>query len=237
MFDISANTILWANDLASAKDVHPGDTLLILPVSGIQHKVKSGETLASLAKTYDGDVNDIASFNGLDASAGLEVGSTVIIPGGEIKAAPAKSSSSSSGGRTAPGPSRSLPAISGYFGNPLPGGIITQGIHGNNGVDIGAPAGTPVYAAASGTVISAKVGGYNGGYGNVVIISHANGTQTLYAHFSSVAVSAGAHVNEGDMIGRVGTTGRSTGNHLHFEVRGAKNPFGGCAIGRTCSPQ
>ena len=102
---------------------------------------------------------------------------------------------------------------------------MSQGIHGYNGVDVSAPSGTPIYAAAGGTIVVAKGGGgYNGGYGNYIVIDHGNGTQTLYAHMSSLAVSGGS-VSKGSLIGYVGSTGRSTGNHLHFEVRGAKNPL------------
>ena len=86
--------------------------------------------------------------------------------------------------------------------------------------------GTPIYAAANGTVIVAKDNGaWNGGYGNYVVISHPNGTETLYAHMSKVLTCAGASVCQGDTIGLVGMTGEATGNHLHFEVRGAANPF------------
>jgi murein DD-endopeptidase MepM/ murein hydrolase activator NlpD len=116
-------------------------------------------------------------------------------------------------------------AGSSYYSNPVPGAIKTQDLHGFNGVDFGAPRGTPIYAAASGTVIVSKAGGYNGGYGSYVVIAHANGTQTLYAHMSKVLASVGDNVDQGDKIGLVGSTGRSTGNHLHFEVRGAKNPY------------
>ncbi len=101
----------------------------------------------------------------------------------------------------------------------------TQGIHGYNGVDLGASVGAPVRAAAGGTVMLSRSGGYNGGYGNYIVIKHPNGSQTLYAHLSSNAVAAGQVVTQGQTIGAVGNTGRSTGPHLHFEVRGGKNPF------------
>jgi murein DD-endopeptidase MepM/ murein hydrolase activator NlpD len=246
MFDVTASTILWANNLSSAKDIHPGDTLLILPVSGIEHRVAKGETLATLAKKYGGDAGDIASFNGLDPNAALAVGSNLIIPGGELSGTVATKTAVSTpvktgGGLTSilrnPYKGGSGAADNGYYGNPVPGGIITQGIHGWNGVDIGAKTGTPIYAAASGKVIVSRTGGWNGGYGNYVVISHANGTQTLYAHMSSVSASIGATVSRGQVIGYVGRTGEATGPHLHYEVRGAANPFRACAIGRACSPQ
>jgi LysM repeat protein len=223
MFDVTNNTILWANDLKSASSIRPGMSLLILPVSGVKHKVGKGETLAGIAKKYAADANDVASFNGLEEGAALAVGTEVIIPGGEVQAPKATKTVAKAKGSSAA--SRALPAISGFFGNPLPGGRISQGIHGYNGIDIAAPSGTPIYAAAGGKVIVAKGGGgYNGGYGNYVVIDHGNGTQTLYAHMTTVSASAGS-VAKGSLIGTVGNTGRSTGNHLHFEVRGAKNPF------------
>ena len=224
---VSTNTVLWANDISDASLIKPGMDLIILPVSGVQYKVKSGDTLGSIAKKYSGEAGDIASYNGLSVGAALTEGTVLIIPGGELAEAPAKkkaAASSSSAKKASPKAARSLPALSGYFGNPLPGGKLSQGIHGYNGVDIAAPSGTPIYAAASGSVIVAKNGGYNGGYGSYVVISHDNGTQTLYAHMSSVAAGGGS-IEKGALIGYVGNTGKSTGNHLHFEVRGAKNPY------------
>ena len=109
--------------------------------------------------------------------------------------------------------------------NPLLGAIKTQGIHGYNGVDLGAPVGTPVRASASGEVIVAKGQGWNGGYGDYIVIRHRSGIQTLYAHLSKVNVAVGEQVTAGENIALSGNSGKSTGPHLHFEVRGAKNPF------------
>lgn len=233
MFEVSANTILWANNLSSAKDIHPGDTLVILPVSGVQHTVKSGETLASLAKKYGGEAEDIASFNGLDAGTPLVVGKTIIIPGG-VLAAPVVTTSRSTTSLKNPYRGGSGAEIIGYYSNPVPGARLTQDVHGWNGIDLGAPTGTSVYASAGGTVIVSRSSGWNGGYGSYVVISHDNGTQTLYAHLNSVAVSAGSAVAKGALIGTVGKTGRVTGSHLHFEVRGAKNPLTICSVGSVC---
>jgi murein DD-endopeptidase MepM/ murein hydrolase activator NlpD len=113
----------------------------------------------------------------------------------------------------------------GYYTHPLPNGRKSQHIHGFNGLDFAAPKGTPIMAAAAGKVIIAKNSGYNGGYGLYVVIEHDNGTQTLYAHNSKNLVLVGDTVSQGQQIALVGSTGRSTGNHVHFEVRGAKNPF------------
>lgn len=235
MFGVSINTIIWANDLKNARDVRPGDTLVILPVSGVERTVIKGDTLKSLAKKYGADAEDIAQYNGLDLAEVLVVGSTIIIPGGEI-AAPAPTVRPSSASR-APYLGGSGSSQPGYYRNPVPGGIITQGLHGWNGIDIGGVRGTPVHAAADGTVIVARSSGWNGGYGNYVVIMHSNGSQTLYSHMKSVIVSPGQQVSSSQIIGYVGSTGKSTGNHLHFEVRGAANPFRNCSVGNVCSPQ
>ena len=114
----------------------------------------------------------------------------------------------------------------GYYLRPIVGGVRSQGIHGYNGIDIAAHVGTPILASASGDIIISKEGGWNGGYGNYVVIRHANGTQTLYSHNSRNAVGIGEHVVQGQVIAYVGATGRTTGPHVHFEIRGGpRNPF------------
>jgi len=240
MFSVSVNTIIWANNLSGAKDVHPGDTLVILPVSGVERTVEKGDTLKSLAKKYSSDANEIAEYNGLDPSTLLTVGSTIIIPGGEISAPMSNSASSGSSHHSSSEPylGGGGPEQDGYYTNPLPGAILTQGIHGWNAVDLGAARGTPIRAAADGVVIvSRNCGAWNGGYGNYVVITHGNGTQTLYAHMSHTIVSSGETVSAGQTIGYVGMTGLTTGPHLHFEVRGAANPFRNCPVGAVCEPE
>ena len=218
MFDVSSNTILWANDITDPSIIQPGDTLVILPITGVRHVVKKGDTIASIAKKYDGDADEIVAYNQLASAADISVGDTVVIPSGVAPAPVVSSGKSSTVTLTGNG--------SAGFVHPLPNAIRTQGIHGYNGVDLaGVPAGTAVRAAARGTVIVAKPTGWNGGYGSYVVVRHSNGTQTLYAHLSSVSVSVGDSVSAGQTVGGVGNTGRSTGTHLHFEVRGAKNPF------------
>lgn len=214
LFGVSKNTIMWANDLKSEK-LTPGDTLLILPITGVRHVAKNGDTISSIARKYKGDASDISKYNGLALDAKLAAGDVVIVPEGEIAVAPTK--------KIIKTPAVSTP--SGFLVRPLVGGRKTQGIHGHNAVDIAANVGTPIVAAASGKVIVARSSGYNGGYGNMVIITHANNVQTVYAHMNTVNVVTGQTVVQGESLGSVGNTGRSTGPHLHFEVRGAKNPF------------
>lgn len=220
MFNVSVNTIRWANDLSKNSVLQTGQTLLILPVDGIRHTVAKGETVASLAKKYNGDAREIVQFNGLESESDLKVGQIVMIPGGEEPV-----SASTPGKPSSPVKGTSGPSYAGYYLRPIAGGVKTQGLHGYNGVDLASRAGAEIFAAAAGRVIVAKSSGWNGGYGNYVVISHPNGTQTLYSHLQGVLVSQGAQVSQGQVIGTMGATGKATGVHLHFEVRGAKNPF------------
>lgn len=218
MFGVSINTIIWANDINRGDLIRAGQTLVILPVSGIRHTVKEGETLAGIAKKFKGDVEEIEEFNGITDSSQLVVGQTILIPDGEL------------GTRSYVPRSRAVvrgntgPNYSGYYIAPA-NGNRTQGLHGFNAVDLGAAYGAPVVAAASGTVIINRPYGWNGGYGVYVVIAHPNGTQTLYAHLSTTVVYSGQHVVQGQVIGYAGSSGRSTGPHVHFEVRGAQNPL------------
>lgn len=218
MYGVSVNTIVWANSLRGP--IHEGDELVILPISGVVHKVAKGDTLRSIANKYKADMEDILSYNDLLSNQTLEVGSVVIVPDGEIAAVPLVSSRPTAILHNAGGP-----VLEGYYMRPINGGRKTQGLHGYNAVDIAAPIGTPIHAAAGGVVLIARSGGYNGGYGSYVVISHPNGTQTLYGHMSRVAISSGETVSKGQTIGVVGSTGKSTGPHVHFEIRGAANTF------------
>jgi murein DD-endopeptidase MepM/ murein hydrolase activator NlpD len=222
MFNVSASTIMWANNLKKGSAIQPGQTLVILPVSGVRHIVAKGDTIGSIAKKYKGSVEEIVQYNGVSESTALSIGTVIIVPDGEVATAVATtySSGSSSSVRGTSGPT-----YSGYYLRPISGGVRTQGIHGYNAVDLAAPVGTPVVASAAGQVIIARDYGWNGGYGNYIVISHENGTQTLYSHTSQNIVYAGQYVVQGQVIGYVGSTGKSTGPHLHFEIRGASNPF------------
>jgi murein DD-endopeptidase MepM/ murein hydrolase activator NlpD len=224
MFGVSSNTIVWANNLTS-KTLKIGQQLIILPVSGITHTVLKGETLKGITKKYGGDIDEIVQFNDLDKNAPLAIGQQIIIPDGEGSMVSTPSSSGSNSGASKLIAGYSGPDCGGYFIRPLIGGRKTQSLHGYNAVDLATPVGTPVLASASGQVIIARSSGWNGGYGNYIAISHNNGTQTVYGHLSRVNVSVGETVAQGQMIGSSGNTGKSTGPHLHFEIRGAKNPF------------
>ncbi|MEK7107446.1 MAG: M23 family metallopeptidase, partial [Patescibacteria group bacterium] len=169
LFGVSSNTILWANDIPRGSALQVGQMLTILPVTGVKYTVKTGDTLSSIALRFGGDAGEIASFNGIENGL-LAVGEEIIIPDGEISA-PVQTSPSPEPVYTEPGTSEQ----NGYYLRPIVGGKKTQGIHGYNGVDIGAPKGTPIVASAEGDVIVAKDGGWNGGYGSYVVIQHPNG--------------------------------------------------------------
>lgn len=226
MYDVSVNTIIWANDLKN-RTIREGQVLVILPVSGVKYEVKAGDTLSYVAKKFKADAEEVRQFNNLPDSGKLAVGESIIIPDGD--ASLASQAVPSSGSKPASNSRSSViaryPTYEGYYMRPLEAGTKSQGLHGYNGVDIAAPVGTPIFAAAAGEVIVARSSGWNGGYGEYVVIEHPNGTQTLYSHLSQVLVTSGISVFKGQVIGYVGNTGKSTGPHLHFEIRGAKNPF------------
>lgn len=224
MFDVSVNTILWANDLNKNSGLKVGQELIILPMSGVLHTVVKGDTLSTIAKKYAGDVEEISLFNDFRVTDKLSVGQIIMIPDGEVSFS-TRPSVVSSGNTTKVISSASAPTYDGYYQKPFTSGRRTQGIHGYNGVDYAMPVGSQIYAAASGTVLISKNSGWNGGYGNYIAIKHPNNTQTIYGHLSQALVSVGASVTQGQLIGYSGNTGKSTGPHLHFEVRGAKNPF------------
>jgi murein DD-endopeptidase MepM/ murein hydrolase activator NlpD len=227
MFGVNVSTILWANDMKKGTELKPDQVLVILPISGIKYVAKKGDTLASIAKLYKSDIDEIARFNNLDDGAVVAIGDEIIIPDaeGSLTEAENKKNAEVQKKNTAKKQVAGRVDTSGYFSRPIIGGIRTQGLHGHNGVDLASNYGSPILAAAAGKVVVAKVGGWGGGYGNYVVIQHGNGTQTLYAHMSEVLVQTGATVSKGQQIGKMGSTGRSTGVHLHFEVRGGKNPF------------
>lgn len=222
-FGISSNTILWSNNLTWNSTIKPGQTLQILPTSGLAHTVKSGDTIASIAKKYQVEPNSIISFNKLANEQDLRIGEILIVPGGvQPSAVPSTPPT-----YARPTPSKIIKNIArgrafddrgGAYLWPAVSRIITQYYSWRHtGVDIGDHIGQPIYAAANGKVI--RSGWNKGGYGNYIIIDHGNGIQTLYGHASALLVEEGQVVSRGEQIAKIGSTGRSTGPHLHFEVR------------------
>lgn len=222
MFNVSVNTIRWGNDI-SGNTIKEGQTLVILPISGVQHTVKAGDTLQSITKLYKGNLDEVLQYNNLTKNAKLAVGDIIVVPDGEVSSISTGGNGSSIGKQAS-----SYPVYEGYYLRPIIGGIKTQGIHGHNAVDLASAYGTNILASAEGDVIVARSSGWNGGYGEYIVLKHANGTQTLYGHLSAILVNVGDHVEQGQTIGKMGNTGNvkgPTGIHLHFEIRGARNPF------------
>ncbi|ETB64070.1 TPA: M23 family peptidase [Candidatus Nomurabacteria bacterium] len=224
-FDVSQNTIRWENNL-SGSTIKVGQKLNILPVTGVRHTVKKGDSLGKIASIYDADLEDMLVYNGLSKDSALAVGDIIYVPNGTKPSAVSSSSTKPSFSSSSSSSSSSAP--SGYFIRPATGPITSP--YGSRwgsfhyGVDIGNKRGTPIVASASGVVT--KVVNYckegasscGGRYGNYIVIDHPNGMKTKYAHLQSVSVSLGATVSQGEKIGTIGNTGRSTGPHLHFEV-------------------
>jgi murein DD-endopeptidase MepM/ murein hydrolase activator NlpD len=228
MFNVSVGTVRAANNIGPNHKIVVGDKLFILPISGVKHKVTEGQTIKSIASFYKVEINDITFYNNISSDDKLIAGTEIIIPGAEIANEKSSKEQKSSENKNQAGKKHStsnFPNIPEYFINPTPTGHKTQGLHGpgNRGIDIGARTGTPIYASASGKV-SLVSSGWSGGYGNMVMVLHSNGTKTLYAHMSKIATHTGKDVFQGEIIGYVGSTGRSTGPHIHFEVFSAKNP-------------
>jgi LysM repeat protein len=236
MFGVTRATISAFNDIPSGTTtLKEGTVLTILPISGFMHTVTKGETLKSLSKKFKVDVGDISYTNDLSPDDDLTIGDTLIIPDTTEK--PTTKPTTGTGPTKNTGGSIKIPAFShadidleNFWLRPIAGGHMTQDLHGARytGIDLGAQVGTPIMAAAGGTVIVAQRTGYNTGYGEFVVINHViggNTIQTVYAHMSKVSVNVGDTVSRGQVIGLVGKTGRATGAHLHFEVNGAENPF------------
>jgi len=224
---VSVDTIKWANNLTSDV-VKPGDTLKILPVSGVSVTVKAGDTLESLAKKYQADSQAILDFpfNDVPDDFKLQAGQTLVIPDGtppEVAAPPKPKITSPQFLAQGTSPTFSAPAGGNFIWPTVAQGISTYFAWWHPGIDLPNRSAPPIQAAAGGVITYA--GWDNTGYGNRVDIDHGNGYTTRYAHMSNIYVGDGQRVSVGQVIGQMGSTGRSTGTHLHFEIH-----FNGIAI-------
>ena len=223
-YGLQTTTIMWENNLAEKAVLKPGQELRILPVDGIRHKVARGETIYTVGKKYGLDENQVQMiidypFNEFlnDETFELATGQFLMVPEGVKPDAPAASLPRTRVAQVLTPDAGAVTAL-GSFVWPA-SGQISQGYRFyHKAIDISNRAGGPILAADSGTII---VAGWidNSGYGNRIMIDHGNGSVTLYAHLSVVQVQVGQRVNRGDVIGQMGSTGRSTGTHLHFEIR------------------
>ena len=225
-FNISLNTVLWANNLNQNSYLQLGQKLIIPPVSGVIHHVVAGDTVSEIAKKYKAKAEDVISFNNLSNEADVFVGDILVVPDGVM-----------------PSPTVSyvstwVPIANSYFICPISTPCrITQGLHWYNAIDFShGKCGEPVFAAAQGQVLKVKLTSSTsrwafGGAGNHLTILHPNGVVTMYGHLQTVFVNPGDEVSQGQIIalmgGQPGTPGAglSTACHLHFGVTGAKNPF------------
>ncbi|MFH0873449.1 MAG: LysM peptidoglycan-binding domain-containing M23 family metallopeptidase, partial [Candidatus Komeilibacteria bacterium] len=208
-----------------------GQILKIPPVTGVVHAVRSGDTVTSIAKKYNADTSKILALNDLNETDSLRVGDILIIPDGELVYQPVASTGTKgvtnsfiSSVTSAAKKFAYLPDLADYFAVPVTG-YNWSIVHNRNGIDVANSCGTPIKAAASGNADIAMTSGYNGGFGKYIKLTHPNGTETLYAHLSKLLINAGDSVEKGQIIGLMGTTGHSTGCHLHFEIHGARNPL------------
>lgn len=233
-FGLSLSTLLWANNLTFRSTIRPGDALTIPPVDGVMYTVKKGDTISTIAKSYSSDSDKIIAFNKLASADDLKIGEQIMIPDGEPPAPPtvrrvapittlftgtpssgsSSSSSSASTGSTGTGGA--------HFIWPTEGHVITQYFghleswgSPHTGLDIDGDYSDHSFAAADGVVIFS---GWKNGYGNCIEIDHGNGYVTRYGHHSKLYVKKGEVVTAGEIIGQIGTTGWSTGTHLHFEI-------------------
>lgn len=238
-FKLKPETVLWANSdiLKDSPDsLRVGQVLKIPPTDGVYYQVVAGDTLDSIAKKFSATLDDVLNWpgNNIDLTSQQVVpGDYVMVPGGHREfvqwliptVARGKSGTANIGGSTCGGgPVGSTAFIWPTANHFLSGNDFWSG---HLGIDIAAGMGASVWAADAGVVTIAQ-GGWNGGYGNVVMIDHGNGWITVYGHLSQINVTACQGVAQGQGIGLAGSTGNSTGAHLHFETRlngGFINPW------------
>lgn len=218
LFGLKSSTILWENDLGEYSIIKPGQNLVIPPINGITHIVKKGETFSAIAKKYEADESKIINHNNLVNADDISIGQKLFIPDGiKILPLPARKKSSLASfimPSSAPIVSQSRMLW------PSDSRRITQYYSWrHHGLDIGGKTANYIYASDDGIISVAADSGWNGGYGKHIIIDHGNSKKTLYGHLSKNFVQVGEKVQKGQVIGMMGTTGRSTGVHLHFEVR------------------
>ncbi len=218
-YNVSVDSIKWINtdNIKDDDKLTIGVEIAIPPVTGVVVKVKKGETIYSLAKKYKVDAQNIVNYpfndyTDLDTFA-LAAGQTLVIPDGVQPEAPNPSFAPPLIAQAGTGTPRSG---SGQFMWPTQGVITQRPVSYHMAVDIANNALPPILAADSGTVVLRKELKYD--YGKHIIIDHGNGYQTLYGHMSEIYVQVGQNVTKGAVIGKMGSTGRSTGPHLHFEV-------------------
>jgi murein DD-endopeptidase MepM/ murein hydrolase activator NlpD len=220
-FGISVNTVLWENNLTARSYIKPGDTLSILPTTGVTYTVAKGDTLAAIAQKYGVDTGAILAANDLANANQLAKGEVLIIPGAsklvtQVASIYTQTQQPRSLVDIITSPRPPTASTGGKLNWPVRGTITQYYSWRHTAIDIANHLGTPIYAAEAGTVETA--GWNSGGYGYQIVIDHGGGLKTRYAHLSKFVVSVGDQVARGQNIALMGSTGHSTGPHLHFEV-------------------
>lgn len=242
-FNLDPETVLWANYDVLNDDPHMisiGQELYIPPTDGVLYKWKDGDTVEKVAGTFKADPQELLLWPGnkIDiTNPVIQPDQMVMIPGGEREfrtwVVPTIPRGAAGVNTSIYGPGACDTSAGGAFGSgtfiyPAPSTVLSGNDYwgGHLALDFAAATGDPIYATDSGLVVYS--GAVGGGYGNMVMIDHGNGYQSLYAHLSATSVRCGASVGQGAVIGRAGSTGNSTGPHLHFEIRyfgGFINPW------------
>lgn len=221
-FGVSVQTIMYENKLSAADYLKPGQVLKILPTTGIRHTVASGETLESIAQKYQVHVETILEFNEIEVPDDIGIGEELIIPDGKVQITPSRQTQiaqySTRNVKQVNVPADFVAANSGLIW-PIAIRNITQYFSSKHkALDISNGQRPQFWASGDGIV---ELSGWDGAYGNSVVLNHGNGLKTRYAHASELYVTAGDRVSSGQVIGRVGNTGRTygaTGLHLHYEI-------------------
>lgn len=233
-FNLHPETILWANydQLNDSPDMlNPGMKLNVPPVDGVYYQWEAGDSIASVADKFDASAEDILSWEGNNfdlTDPQVEPGQWVMVPNGHREfrqwLVPTIARSNSGVSKSVLGPGACEGNYSGVYGSgafawPTASTTLSGNDYwsGHLGIDIAGYLGDGVFASDAGVVVFA--GWANGGYGYMVMIDHGNGYQTLYAHLSAYNVICGQSVYTGTYLGAIGSSGNSTGPHLHFEVR------------------
>ena len=213
-YGVNLSILMENNQISRGRILRPGQTLAVTNSKGVYYKVQRGQTLASVCQDFGVSLGDVAAANQVTDVRAVQSGAMVFLPGARARR--------SSVFFLWPLQGR-LSSTYGWRRNPLGG----WGKDHHDGIDVAAPIGRPIAAAKDGTVVWAA---YQGGYGRCIEIDHGDGYKTVYGHASKLLVRKGAEVKQGDTIALVGTSGRSTGPHLHFEIRRNGKPLDPLAV-------
>lgn len=223
-FGVSLNAMIGANpDISSMDRLPQGVELLVPPAAGLVVKLSSYPSILAVMEEHSVSATELVRANGLRSPFDVTPDMMLFLPGVEPNEALARLRLVREEENRYVWPLHGR--LTSYYGARYLG-MGTSNFH--RGIDIAAPTGTPVRAARAGTVVFA--GWSTQGYGNLVRVRHAGNAETWYAHFSSIAVSVGQYVDQGDLVGRVGSTGLSTGPHLHFELHENSRPLDPLAV-------